>query len=418
MKERRIVITGMGAVSCGGNSVHELWQTLSNGRSGIRRITLFEPDPKLPVTIAGEVRDLVVPGMTVKEERRTARFTRFAIAAAHEALSQAQLLDAETTKISLPDPFRAGALISSGAGGVEVYDKNAAALARGSGLSAFFVPSYITNTASGSVAIRFGLKGPNFSVSSACASSSHAIGEAFWQIKRGDADLMLAGGSETCVTRLLTGGFAALTALSLQNGEPEKACKPFDLNRDGFVIAEGAALLVLEELEHAKRRGATILAELVGYGATCDAWHITSPDPEGCGDIRAMQMALAHAGCKPEDIGCISAHGTGTTANDKCETKAIRSVFGAHADKIAVSAVKSMIGHALGAAGALAAVACVKTAETGLVPPTINYTTPDPECDLDITPNIPRQTDPEFILSNSLGFGGHNAALIFKKYTE
>lgn len=418
MKERRIVITGMGAVSCGGNSVQDLWQTLSNGRSGIRRITMFEPDPKLPVTIAGEVRDLVVPGMTVKEERRTARFTRFAIAAAHEALSQAQLLDAETAKISLPDPFRAGALISSGAGGVEVYDKNAAALARGSGLSAFFVPSYITNTASGSVAIRFGLKGPNFSVSSACASSSHAIGEAFWQIKRGDADLMLAGGSETCVTRLLTGGFAALTALSLQNEEPEKACKPFDLNRDGFVIAEGAALLVLEELEHAKRRGATILAELIGYGATCDAWHITSPDPEGTGDIRAMQMAIAHAGCRPEAITCISAHGTGTTANDKCETKAIRAVFGAHADKIAVSAVKSMIGHALGAAGALAAIACVKTAETGLVPPTINYSTPDPECDLDITPNIARQADPEFILSNSLGFGGHNAALIFKKYTE
>lgn len=418
MKERRIVITGMGAVSCGGNSVQDLWQTLSNGRSGIRRITMFEPDPKLPVTIAGEVRDLVVPGMTVKEERRTARFTRFAIAAAHEALSQAQLLDAETAKISLPDPFRAGALISSGAGGVEVYDKNAAALARGSGLSAFFVPSYITNTASGSVAIRFGLKGPNFSVSSACASSSHAIGEAFWQIKRGDADLMLAGGSETCVTRLLTGGFAALTALSLQNEEPEKACKPFDLNRDGFVIAEGAALLVLEELEHARRRGATILAELIGYGATCDAWHITSPDPEGTGDIRAMQMAIAHAGCRPEAITCISAHGTGTTANDKCETKAIRAVFGAHADKIAVSAVKSMIGHALGAAGALAAIACVKTAETGLVPPTINYSTPDPECDLDITPNIARQADPEFILSNSLGFGGHNAALIFKKYTE
>ena len=418
MKERRIVITGMGAVSCGGNSVQELWETLSHGRSGIRQISLFEPDPKLPVTIAGEVRDLVVPGMTVKEERRTARFTRFAIAAAHEALTQAKLLDAETAKITLPDPFRAGALISSGAGGVEVYDKNAAALARGSGLSAFFVPSYITNTASGSVAIRFGLKGPNFSVSSACASSSHAIGEAFWQIKRGDADLMLAGGSETCVTRLLTGGFAALTALSLQNGEPEKACKPFDLNRDGFVIAEGAALLVLEELEHAKQRGATILAELIGYGATCDAWHITSPDPEGTGDIRAMQMAIAHAGCRPEDITCISAHGTGTTANDKCETKAIRAVFGAHADKIAVSAVKSMIGHALGAAGALAAVACVKTAETGLVPPTINYTTPDPECDLDVTPNTARQADPEFILSNSLGFGGHNAALIFKKYTE
>ena len=414
--ERRIVITGTGAVSCNGNSCAELWQNLVNGKSGIAPITLFEPGEKLPVTIAGEVRDLNVPGMTPKEERRSARFTRFAIAAAHEALSQARLLDENSGKISIDDPFRAGALISSGAGGTEVYDKNAAALARQGGISAFFVPAYISNTAAGSTAIRFGLKGPNFSISSACASSAHAIGEAFWQIKRGDADVMLAGGSETCITPLLVGGFAALTALSCRNDDPAGACRPFDRERDGFVIAEGAALLVLEELEHAKKRGAEILGELIGYGASCDAWHITAPDPEAGGDIHAMKMAISHAGIAPQDISCIYAHGTGTAANDKCETRAIRTLFGSSADQIKVSAIKSMIGHALGAAGALAAVNCIQTARTGIVPPTINYSEFDPECDLDVTPNTAQKCDPEFILCNNLGFGGHNAVLIFKKY--
>jgi len=276
----------------------------------------------------------------------------------------------------------------------------------------------MSNSAAGTVAMRFGARGPCFNPVSACASGAHAIGEAMWMIRRGDADRMLAGGCEALITRLMMSGFHSLTALSTGT-PPERACRPFDLHRDGFVLAEGSAVLLLEELECARARGAAILAEVVGYGATCDATHITAPDPAGAGLCRALRNALALAEVPPEAVGCISAHGTGTVANDRCETRAIRAAFGdTCADAIHVSAIKSMIGHALAASGALAAAAAVRTLRTGIVPPTINYETPDPECDLDVTPNRAVRTDTRYVMVNSMGFGGHNAALLFRKWEE
>ena len=346
-----------------------------------------------------------------------ARAVGFAVAAADEAMRQAELPADPAERGG--DPYRFGALISCGAGGIEEYDRAAAALAqRGPGaVSPFFVPKFMSNSAAGCVALHFGLKGPNFNPVSACASSLHAIGEAMWMIRRGDADLMLAGGAEAPLTRLMMSGFHALTALSTGT-PPEKACRPFDRNRDGFVLSEGAAVLVLEELDHARRRGTEILAEVVGYGASCDATHITAPDPDAAGMIRAIRNALAAAECGPADIGCVSAHGTGTIANDRIEAKALRECFGQHIGQLKVSAVKSMIGHALSASGALAAAAAVQTLRTGIVPPTINYETPDPECELDVTPNRAVHIDLSHILINSLGFGGHNAALLLERREE
>lgn len=418
MLERRVVITGMGAVSCAGNSVNSLWDALRSGRSGIGKLTLFDAGD-LPVYAVGEVRDLVVPGLTLKEQRRTARFTRFAYAAAHEAMTQAGLLDEERGRLcACEDPFRTGTLISSGIGGAEVYDANSALVARGKSVSTFCIPTFNVSSATGSTALRYGLRGPGFSIASACASSAHAIGEAAWIIRRGDADVMLAGGAEACIVPVMVSGFLSLTALSMRQGDPAEASRPFDRDRDGFVIAEGAAVLILEELEHARRRGAVILAELAGYGASCDAWHITSPDPEGTGAANAMQSAMKHACCRPEEIGYVSAHGTGTKLNDLYETRAIRKAFGTHADRLSVSSVKSMIGHALGAAGALASVGCVRSLESGIIPPTINCDHPDPECDLDVTPGTAVTKELELVMSNSMGFGGHNAALIFKRWKD
>ena len=410
---KRVVITGMGAVSCLGNTLRETWDGLIRGRSGIGRISLFDPSG-LPDTV-GEVRNLVVPDATPKEERRMARYVRFAAAAAQEAMLQAGLPTDPRQREG--DPFRFGALISSGAGGIDECERNLEIMSRRGpgGVSAFFVPKFILNTASGTLAIRYGLRGPNFSPASACASASHALGEALWIILRGDADLMLAGGAEASITKLMMGGFHSLTTLSC-HPDPEKACRPFDRNRDGFVLSEGAAVLVLEELEHARKRGAEILAEIAGYGASCDAYHITAPDPDAAGVAHAMRKAMEMAQCPAEEVGCISAHGTGTIANDRCEAKAIREVFGTWTDRIKVSAVKSMIGHSLGASGALAAAAAVQTLRTGIVPPTINYETPDPECALDVTPNKAAEINATAAMTSSLGFGGHTAILVFKKW--
>ena len=414
MTERRVVVTGMGAVSCAGNDMCELWASLVSGRSGIGGITLFDATG-LPCPV-GEVKNYSPENISPKEARRMARFTRFAVGAADEAMAAAGV-PRPPEELGI-DPFRFGVLLSNGAGGVEEYDRNAGVLEqRGpGGVSAFLIPKYISNAAGGTLAIRHKLRGPNFDPVAACASSANAIGEAAWMIIRNDADMMLAGGSEACLTRLMVSGFFSLTALSRAT-PPESACRPFDRDRDGFVLAEGAAVLVLEELEHARKRGAEILAEIVGYGASCDATHITAPDPEGTGMIRAIRRALQMAECRPEELGAVYAHGTGTIANDRVEAKVLRTVFGEHLPRVKVSAVKSMIGHALSASGALAAAAAVQTLRTGILPPTINCRNLDPECaGLDVNPGGAAQIDPRFVLIDALGFGGHNTALILKKW--
>jgi 3-oxoacyl-[acyl-carrier-protein] synthase II len=406
--ERRVVVTGLGAVSCAGSSVPALWESLVAGRSGIGKITSFD-GTGLPCPV-GEVRDFSLPDTPSKEVRRMSRNTRFAVGAAAEAMKQAQLTS------PVPEPFRFGVLFSCGAGGVEVYDQNAEVLEKRGpdGISPFFIPKYMPNGAGAALAIRWGLKGPNFAPVSACASSAHAIGEGAWMIRRGDADLMLAGGTEACLTRLMTGGFNALTALS-RTSPPEKACRPFDRDRNGFVLAEGAACLVLEELEHARKRGAGIIAEVAGYGSSCDGTHLTAPDSSGAGIAYAIGRAMETANVTPETVRAVYAHGTGTLVNDRVEARALRTVFGPALETVKVCAVKSMIGHALSASGALAAVAAAQTLRTGILPPTINYSTFDPECPLDVNPSGPCRVDTEAVLIDALGFGGHNAALILKK---
>lgn len=413
--DRRVVVTGMGAVSCGGNSVPELWETLVSGRSGIGPTTVCDVSD-IPSAIAGEVRGLVLNDVPKKEERRLARFTRFAMAACDEALKMAGIPKRPEDRTE--DPFRFGVIVTPGACGVDVYDRNMEQLLSHGpgGVSAFFLPEFISSSGAGNLSRRYGARGPGFGASAACAAGAYSIGEAWWAIRRGDADMMLAGGSDACITRMFLSGFCSLTAVSRKNDEPEKASRPFDADRDGFVIAEGAGVLFLEELEHAKARGAAILAELAGYGATCDAFHPTAPDPSGAGDAEAMRTALRHAGCAPEQVGHIAAHGTGTIVNDRCETRAIRRAFGAAADGIAVNGIKSMIGHAIGAAGGLGAISCIRTLQTGIVPPTINCEHQDPECDLNVTPLKAGFIDTEYALTNSLGFGGHNAALLFRKW--
>lgn len=414
MTDRRVVVTGLGVVSCIGNNMEEYWTNLVAGRSGIGEVTLFDATG-LPCP-AGEVRNYIPAGLSPKESRRMARFTRFAVGAADEALASAGL--PRIPEECGIDPFRFGVLLASCAGGLDEYDHNAEVLnQRGpGGVSAFFIPKYISNAAAGTLAIRHKLRGPGFNPVSACASGSNAVGEAAWMIRRNDADLMLAGGAEACLTRLLMSGFHALTALSCA-APPQSACRPFDRDRDGFVLAEGAAVLVLEELEHARRRGAPILAEFSGYGVTCDATHITAPDPEGAGMIHAIRNALRMAACRPEEIGAVFAHGTGTPANDRMEAKVLRSVFGSALSRLKISAVKSMIGHALSASGPLAAAAAVRTLQSGILPPTINFRTPDPECgDLDVNPGGAAKIDPRFVLIDSLGFGGHNTVLVLKKW--
>jgi 3-oxoacyl-[acyl-carrier-protein] synthase II len=408
----RVVVTGLGAVTPVGNSVPEYWRAVCEGQSGVGPITRFDPK-RLDSRIAGEVKGFEPLRVIEKKElKKLDLFIQYALVAGVEAVEDAKIDFAQF------DPTRGGALIGSGIGGIlSVLEWHRVLLEKGpSRISPFFVPSLIVNMAAGQLSMRYKLKGPNSSVVTACATGNHAIGDAFRIIQRGDADLMVAGGSEAIIDELPLGGFAQMKALSTRNDEPTRASRPFDADRDGFVAGEGAGIVVLESAEHAQRRGARIYAEIVGYGMTADAYHMTAPDPEGDGAMRAMQGALRDGGLRPEDVGYINAHGTSTPYNDKTETLAIKQVFGEHARKLAVSSTKSMIGHLLGAAGGVEAVVTVLALRHGLLPPTINYETPDPECDLDYVPNAARKAEVEVAISNGFGFGGTNATLAFRRW--
>ncbi|HEX4743852.1 MAG TPA: beta-ketoacyl-ACP synthase II [Candidatus Limnocylindria bacterium] len=408
-RPRRVVVTGMGAITPVGNDVASTWDSLTHGRGGIGRITRFDPAP-YESKIAGEVKDFeATKYMDRKDARRTDRFTQLAVGAASQALDDSGL---DVTKA----PDRAGTAIATGVGGLEtLIDQVIVMETRGpSRLSPFLVPMLMANAGAAQVSMQFGLQGPSVAHVSACASSAHAIGESGEMIRRGQADVMIAGGSEAAVLPLAIGAFSTMHAMSRRNDDPEHASRPFDKERDGFVLSEGAAVVILEEREHAIARGARIYGELVGYGATADAYHITSPSPEGEGNGRAMKMALDQAGMRPADIDYINAHGTSTQPNDREETAAIKAVFGDHAYKLLVSSTKSMTGHLLGAAGAIEAIACLLALRDGCIPPTINYEHPDPALDLDYVPNTARAKRITSALSNSMGFGGHNASLIFR----
>ena len=411
--KRRVVITGMGAVSPIGNTAEEMWQSAREGRCGIGPITHFDTTNH-KVKLAGEVKDLdFTPYLDKKELRRMDLFSQYAMAAAIQAWRDSSL---DYEKI---DPTRFGVDISSGIGGINTIETE---YERGrekgfDRVSPFFVPMDISNLAAGNVAIKLGAKGMCTCVVTACAGGSNAIGDAFRMIRDGYQELMLAGGSEAAVTKLAIGGFTSMKALC-ESDDPTRASIPFDAERSGFVMGEGAGVLMLEEYEHARARGAKIYAEIVGYGATCDAYHITSPAPGGEGGARAMVEAVKDAGIQPEDIDYINAHGTSTSLNDKFETAAVKAAFGDHAYKLAMSSTKSMTGHLLGAAGAIEAIITARALQDGFIPATINYRTPDPECDLDIVPNEGRKAELRYAMSNSLGFGGHNASLVLKKYEE
>ncbi len=409
--KKRVVITGLGVVSPVGSDVETFWKNITSGKSGIGRITKFDPTG-FPVQIAGEVKNFnPLKYFDKKEIRRLDPFIQFAVAAADQAVKQAGI-DSDDI-----DKERVGVFIGSGIGGLNTTEEqHRILLEKGPRrVSPYCVPMEIINMASGMVSIRFGFKGPNISVVTACATGTHAIGEAYRAIQYGDADVVVAGGAESCITPLAVAGFAAARALSTRNDEPEKASRPFEKNRDGFVMGEGAGIVVLEEYEHAKRREAQILAEVVGYGASGDAYHMTAPAPGGEGAARAIRSALKDAGISPEQIDYINAHGTSTKFNDLYETMAIKEVFGDHAYKVKISSIKSMIGHLLGAAGGVEVVSSVLTLLTGVIPPTINYEEPDPECDLDYTPNQAVEKEVKYVLKNSFGFGGTNACLVLKK---
>lgn len=412
--KRRVVVTGLGVVSPVGNEVDTFWNSLLEGKSGIGPITRFDVS-EYPAKIAGEVKDFD-PHQFIdrKEARKMDRFTQFAVVAAKKALAHAEI------QMDQVDPESVGVYIGSGIGGLSIMEEqHKILLDRGpKRVSPFMIPMMIANMASGQVSIHTGAKGPNSSAISACATGTHSLGDAFKIIQRGEAEVMIAGGTEASITPLALAGFSSLHALSTRNEEPSRASRPFDKNRDGFVMGEGAGVLILESLEHAQQRGATIYAEMVGYGMTSDAYHITSPGPEGEGAARAMKRALSDAGLASEEIDYINAHGTSTELNDINETKAIKSVFGEHAYKLAVSSTKSMTGHLLGAAGGVEAIACVLALKDQVIPPTINYEEPDPECDLDYVPNEARKASIQTALSNSLGFGGHNATIVFRAYDE
>ena len=407
----RVVITGMGAVTPLGLDVAGLWQGVKEARSGVGPISRFDTNG-FDTTFAAEVKNF--DPLTVldrKEARRTDRVIQYALAAADEALRSSEL------RITAENAERIGVLIGSGIGGIESLGDGFAALAsRGPGrVSPFLVPMMIADMPAGMVSIRTGAKGPNYAPVSACATSGHALGEAAAIIRRGDADVMIAGGTEAPIVPIAVAGFNSARALSTRNDDPEHASRPFDATRDGFVMGEGAAVLILERLEHAQQRGALILAELTGYAATADAYHITMPDEIGSGAARAMELAIKQAGLGPAEIDYINAHGTSTSANDRLETLAIKSVFGEQAGATPVSSSKSQFGHLLGAAGAVEGVICVLALREGLLPATINYRQADPACDLDVVPNEPRPAQLRHVLSNSFGFGGHNVSLVFSR---
>ncbi len=412
--ERRVVITGLGVVTPLGHELDRFWTYLLEGRCGVGPITLFDPAP-YDTRIAAEVRDLdaVSAFPSAKDERRTDRYEKFGIAAAHRALLDSGL-DLERV-----DRDQVGVILGSGIGGLATTEEqHKILLQRGPGrLSPFMIPMLILNMASGLFSMYHGLRGPNLATCSACATAAHAIGEAWRTIKMGDAQVMFAGGSEAIITPPGIGGFCAMKAMSTRNDEPARASRPFDRDRDGFVMGEGAGVIVLEELEHARARGARIYCELVGYGNTADAHHMTAPAPGGEGAARCMRMALRSAGLTPGDVTYINAHGTSTPQGDVCETRAIKTVFGEHARRLAVSSTKGATGHMLGAAGAVEMVVCVKAIETGAVPPTINLDHPDPECDLDYVPHTARELPVRVAVNNSFGFGGHNACLVARQFT-
>jgi len=404
----------MGVLSPVGNDVATFWQSLVAGSSGVGPITLFDPTG-FESRFAAEVKGFdPVALFGRKDARRMDRFAQFAVAAAGQALADSGLA------VTPQNGSRVGCIFGSGIGGIgSLLSEYEVLRTRGVGrVSPFLVPMMLPDTAPGQIAIQFGLKGPNMTIVTACASSANAIGEATETVRRGAADAILTGGAEAGIVPLAMAGFNVMGAISRRNDAPQKASRPFDLNRDGFVPGEGGAALVLESLDHARARGAHIYAEVLGYGASADAYHITAPQESGEGAAAAMRAALAQSGLEPKDIGYLNAHGTSTQLNDKSETAAIKQVFGPAAYQLAISSTKSMTGHLLGAAGAVEAVACVKALQTGSLPPTINYETPDPECDLDYIPNIARHAPIRAAMSNSFGFGGHNACLIFGVYTE
>lgn len=414
MMKRRVVITGIGAITPVGHSAQETWQSLVDGVCGTGLITRFDTEG-LPVRIAAEVKDYEPEKhFDHKEARRIDLYTQFAMIAAREAVKDAKL---ETGNYV---PERVGVITGAGIGGILTFEEECIKChtAGPRRISPFFIPKMIGNIAAAHISIEHNFKGINFNVMSACASANHALGTAMRAIQYGDADIIISGGTEAAVTPLAVGGFSSMRALSTRNDDPKTASRPFDKERDGFVMSEGAAILVLEELEHAKKRGARIYGELKGYGATGDAFHITAPTEDGEGSSRAMQMAMEDAGLKPEDIDYINAHGTSTPLNDKGETQSIKTVFGERAYKIKINSTKSMVGHMLGAAAGLEAIACVKSIETGIIHPTMNLVNPDPECDLDYTPNKAVKHTVNAALSNSLGFGGHNSAIIITRYEE
>ncbi len=408
---KRVVVTGMGVIASLGHNVNDFWSGLLAGKCGIDRVTLFDPKD-YTCQIGAEVRGWdATQHMDPKEVRRNDRYTHFGFCAAKQAIADARL---DMTK---EDADRVGVIIGSGIGGMlTIENQHKVLMERGPRkVSPFMIPALISNMCGGLVAIELGARGPNFGVVSACSTATHAIGESLRMVRSGEADVMVCGGAEAAITPLAYAGFCSMKAMSTNNEAPQKSSRPFDLNRDGFIMGEGSAIIVIESLEHALARNAHVYCELAGYAATCDAYHITSPDPDGKGLSLSMTRALSDARLQPEDIDYINAHGTSTPYNDKFETIAIKKVFGDHARKVLISSTKSMTGHLLGAAGSIEAVISVKAIETGEIPPTINYETPDPECDLDYTPNVKRRARVDAVLTDNLGFGGHNASLVFRK---
>lgn len=409
---RRVVITGLGVVTPIGMGIDEYWESLISGKSGIGKIEKFDSS-EFSSQIAGEVKNFDPREFfNPKSARRMDKSTQFALAAAIMAARDSGI------DFSNYDPYKVGVVLGSGIGGMETLDKQfRTMLEKGPGrVSPLFIPMMISNILAGQVGIEFKIKGPNMVITTACASSTHALGTAYKLIRDGDADVMISGGAEAAITPLALAGFCSMRALSTRNDEPEKSSRPFDKNRDGFVMGEGAGILILEHIESAEKRGAKIYGEIVGFGMSADAYHITAPDPEGEGAAKSMEFALKNAGVSPSDIDYINAHGTSTPLNDKLETLAIKKIFGEYAYKVAISSNKSMLGHLLGGAGGVEAAATLLTIKNGIIPPTINYETPDPECDLDYVPNKARKQDVNMAISNSFGFGGHNATLVFKKY--
>lgn len=411
---KRVVVTGVGAITPIGKNCNDFWDGIKEGRNGVDTITAFDVTD-FKCKVAAEIKDFDASEyIDKKDARKMDRYTQFGFIAAREAFENSGL------DMEKEDPWRIGVITGSGVGGIETLEtQHETLMTKGPGrVSPFFVTMMISNMAAAQIAIHLGAKGANENVVAACASGTNAIGNAFNIIKRGECDAIIAGGAEATITPLAFAGFCSMKAMSQNNDNPKLASRPFDLERDGFVMGEGAGFLVLEELEHAKKRGANIICELVGYGITNDAYHITTPAPGGEGGAKAMEFAINSAGITPDKIDYINAHGTSTKYNDSFETQAIKKVFGEHSKKLMISSTKSMTGHLLGAAGGIEAIICALALKEGFVPATINYNTPDPECDLDIVPNVGRKADIEYAMSNSLGFGGHNSAIILKKYGE